>query len=96
MRTLNPRDYELVAIGAAVASNCIPCIEYHIPEARKSGLSDEQIREAVQIAEKLKQVPAKKILDAAAALLTSEKAETGNAGCGCGSASAESADACCS
>lgn len=96
MKTLNQRDYELVAIGAAVASNCVPCIEYHIPEARRAGLSDAQIREAVQIAEKLKQVPAKKILDVAAALLTSEKPETGNAGCGCGSASAESADACCS
>lgn len=69
MKELNPREHELVALGAAVASNCIPCIEYHIPEALKAGLTEAQILEAVRLADRVKQVPARKVLDAAERLL---------------------------
>lgn len=95
MRELSARDYELVAIGAAIASNCIPCIEYHIPEARKSGLTDAQILEAVLVAEKLKLVPARKVLDSAKHLLNTEPYERNNSGCGCDKAEDQSADSCC-
>ena len=76
------RDRELVAIGAAVASNCIPCIEYHIPAARKAGLDDAEIKEAVSLADKVKRVPARKVLESAKVLLrpedsTVEVADTG-------------------
>ncbi|MCP3677106.1 MAG: carboxymuconolactone decarboxylase family protein [Deltaproteobacteria bacterium] len=63
MENLSKVERELVAIGASIASNCVPCIDYHIKEARKNGISDEKIREAVDMANKVKQVPAKKILD---------------------------------
>lgn len=69
MKTLNLQEHELVALGAAIASNCVPCIEYHIPEARKAGLTEDQILEAVMLADKIKQVPARKVLDAAMCLL---------------------------
>jgi AhpD family alkylhydroperoxidase len=69
MSLLTPREHELVALGAALAANCVPCIEYHIPAARKAGLSDEQIAEAVRIADKVRQVPARKVHDAALTLL---------------------------
>lgn len=72
MERLSKRDRELAAIGAAIASNCIPCIEYHIPEARKAGLSDAQILEAVRLADKVRQVPARKVLQAASAHLGQE------------------------
>ena len=36
MSTLSLRDRELVALGAALASNCVPCIEFHVPAARKA------------------------------------------------------------
>ncbi len=62
---LNPRERELVAIGAALASNCVPCIEYHIQAARKVGLSDAEIEEAIQYADKIRRVPAAKVLEAA-------------------------------
>jgi AhpD family alkylhydroperoxidase len=65
MNILNPRERELVAIGAALASNCVPCIEFHIQEARKAGLSDAEIAEAVEFADKIKGVPADKVLEAA-------------------------------
>jgi 4-carboxymuconolactone decarboxylase len=69
MDNLSDRDKELVAIGAAIASNCVPCIEYHVPAARKAGLGDVEIKEAVSLADTVKRVPARKVLQAANALL---------------------------
>lgn len=65
MSKLTDREKELVRIGAAMGSNCIACIEYHIPQARKAGLSDDQIRMAVNIAKGVKKVPADMVLNAA-------------------------------
>ena len=69
MQRLSVRERELASIGAAIGSNCVPCIEYHIPQARMAGLSDAQILEAVRLADKVRQVPARKVLEAAKALL---------------------------
>ena len=69
MTYLSKVERELVSLGAAMGSNCVPCIEYHIPEARKAGLSDPQIAEAIQLADKVRQVPARKVLTVALALV---------------------------
>lgn len=69
MDQLNPRERELVALGAALASNCIPCIDHHIPLARKLGLTDFQIREAIELADQVRQVPARNVLAAATQVL---------------------------
>ncbi len=74
MDTLTTKERELVALGAALGSNCVRCIEYHVPEARKAGLSDQQIREAIQLADKVRQVPARKVLDTALGLVAKEAA----------------------
>jgi AhpD family alkylhydroperoxidase len=94
MTELNNTERELVAIGAAIASNCVPCIEYHIPEARKAGLTDAQIGEAVRLADRVRQVPAKKVLDAAMALLGGalESAVTGGPAASCEDAATASAE----
>ena len=65
MSHLSPRDRELVALGAAMGSNCVPCIEYHIPQARKAGLNDSEISEAIRLADRVRQVPARKVLEVA-------------------------------
>lgn len=81
---LKPRERALTALGAALASNCVPCLEYQIPAARKAGLSDAQIREAVTVADKVRRVPADKAMQTAQALL--ERCEASSApvsGCGC-------------
>ena len=39
-----PRETELVALG----SNCIPCIEHHVAQARKAGLTDAEIDAAIR------------------------------------------------
>lgn len=74
MEKLTMRERELVALGAALGSNCVPCIEFHIPEARKAGLSEGQIGEAVRLADKVRQVPAAKVLKVALEMLTAEPA----------------------
>jgi 4-carboxymuconolactone decarboxylase len=98
MNDLNHRERELVALGAALGSNCISCIEYHIPEARQAGLTDSQITEAIRLSDELRQVPARKVLDTALRMLrepspgagaegsssvkTAEAAATGKSCCG--------------
>ena len=69
MDELNHRERELVALGAAMGSNCVPCIEYHIPEARKAGLTDSQISGAIRLADKVRQVPVRRVLDTAHRML---------------------------
>ena len=59
---------ELAALGAAIGSNCEPCLKYHYAQARKLGLTNEQILVAVRIAQKVKDAPADNILDLAAKL----------------------------
>jgi len=87
MSELKIHERELVSLGAAIASNCIPCIEYHIPEARKAGLRENQIEEAIKIADKVRQVPARAVLETALAKINKGKSivtETTDGGCGCG------------
>ncbi len=53
---------ELVAIGAAIGSNCEPCFKYHYDQARKLGVSDADMRRAVDMAQMVKDTPARAIL----------------------------------
>jgi AhpD family alkylhydroperoxidase len=70
MSQLTARERELVSLGAAMGSNCVSCIEYHIPASRNAGLTEAQISEAIQLADKTRQVPARKTLDTALDLLS--------------------------
>ncbi len=49
---------ELVAIGAAIAANCEPCFKYHYDQAAKLGVSERDMRHAVDLAQKVKDTPA--------------------------------------
>jgi 4-carboxymuconolactone decarboxylase len=73
----------------------VPCIDYHIPEARKAGLSDAQILEAIQLADKIKQVPARKVVEAAKKLLIVEAPVCQDPACGCTAGEPASAPASC-
>ena len=87
MNELNNREQSLVALGAAIASNCVPCVEFHIPGAKKAGLSDLEINEAVRIADKVRRVPARTVLQTALARIESTSgsgsSEVAASGCGC-------------
>ena len=69
MSHLTAQQRELVAIGASLASNCIPCIKFHVRKGRETGLTDEVIGDAIEVAEAVRQVPARKVREAATAAL---------------------------
>ena len=71
----SPAAQELIAIGAAVAGNCIPCLKFHIAKARTLGVGDEDLARAVAIGRAVKEVPAKEILEVADVLLRGRLAE---------------------
>lgn len=39
----------LIAIGAAAAVNCRPCLEHHLPLGTAAGLSETELRQAIEI-----------------------------------------------
>ena len=104
MAELTAREQELVALGAAIGSNCVPCVEYHIPAARKAGLNDVQIAEACQLADRIKQVPARKVYETAAKLASRScgtdqvcaagQVPDGNQPGGCGADSSKASTCC--
>ncbi|OVE73334.1 hypothetical protein BVX93_01980 [bacterium B13(2017)] len=73
MKNLNNKEKELVSLGASIASNCIPCVVYHIEESRKNGITDEQIKEAIELADKIRKVPEGKVLNTALAHLENKE-----------------------
>jgi alkylhydroperoxidase/carboxymuconolactone decarboxylase family protein YurZ len=49
----NKQDIQ-IALGAAVAANCIPCFEHLFEKAKEIGLETEEIQHVVKIATKVK------------------------------------------
>lgn len=72
-----PAVEELVAIGAAIASNCSPCLDYHVGKARDLGVDDGVIRSAISTARTVKAAPARAVLRRADELLADTTAATG-------------------
>lgn len=68
---------ELVAIGAAIASNCEPCLRFHCDKARKLGVSSEDMMAAVRMAQSVKDAPARAVLQLAEKYLVRETQEAG-------------------
>jgi len=67
---------ELVAIGAAVAAGCQSCLKFHFGRARELGVSDEDMRRAVVVAEAVKETPARAVSELAARYLGIPAAES--------------------
>lgn len=75
---------ELIAIGAAIAGNCETCFKYHYNQARKLGVSKDDIIDAVNIALQVKEAPAQAMVQLAQKYLIPEGAASGSC---CGEAS---------
>ena len=58
----SPAVNELVAIGAAIAANCEPCLKYHYREAQRLGVSKADMARAVEMGAKVKDAPHESIL----------------------------------
>jgi len=64
---------ELVAIGAAIGSNCEPCFKHHYDQAHKLGVSKADMRLAVEMARRVKEAPARAILELAGKILADQE-----------------------
>lgn len=51
---MNEKTKELIAIGASVAGHCQPCLTHHLDHAKRLGIGEDDIREAVALQEKRK------------------------------------------
>lgn len=58
---LDEKTIELVALGAAIGGNCIPCLEWHYKKCLELNIPKEEIFEAIETAQKVKNVPINKI-----------------------------------
>jgi AhpD family alkylhydroperoxidase len=55
---VTPAVAELIAIGASIASNCEPCFKHHYDQARKLGVSSDDMVVAVNVGLQVKEAPA--------------------------------------
>ena len=95
----SPAVAELVAIGAAIAANCEPCLKYHYRQAQLLGVSKTDMASAVKMAVGVKDSPHQSILRLANRLTGSglSTAEAAADPC-CGAAAANDSapsDPCC-
>ncbi len=58
--SMNTKIEEMIALGAAYAVNCRPCMEFHKQKATEAGLTGEEMRAAIQVAEAVKTGASKK------------------------------------
>lgn len=66
---LDARTKELVSVSAAIAGNCLPCLEWHYKKCVEMNIPAEDIRETIETAKTVKSVPARKIEELAGSLL---------------------------
>ncbi|MDT8901680.1 carboxymuconolactone decarboxylase family protein [Anaeroselena agilis] len=81
--SLDKRTQALVSVGASVAANCHPCLEYHSARARETGLTDQEILAAAEAGRAVR-AGAAKSMDQLITRLLAEKPATAQPGCGGG------------
>ena len=65
---MDEKTKELIAIGASLAVNCHPCMEFHKKAALAAGATEEQMRAAAQVGEQVKNGAARITREKCAAL----------------------------
>jgi len=55
MDILDPKTKEFIGIAAAVAGHCQPCFDFHSAKAKELGITLEEIKAAVKIAQAVRQ-----------------------------------------
>jgi len=70
---LSTKVTELVAIGASIGGNCLPCLRYHFAEAIKNGCTIQEIEEVIKLSKMVKERPINDIYKLAEDLINREK-----------------------
>ncbi|NVM31925.1 MAG: carboxymuconolactone decarboxylase family protein [Candidatus Helarchaeota archaeon] len=55
MDILDLKTKEFIGIAASVAGHCQPCFDYHFAEAKKLGVTLEEVKATVKIAQAVRQ-----------------------------------------
>lgn len=79
---------ELIALGAAIGASCEPCFKFHYDKARKLGVANETMQEAVKIGDMVKQASSKNMLELAGRILGTQS-DGASVSPSCGGTSAE-------
>lgn len=58
---LDVRTKELIGVSAAVAGNCLPCLEWHFKKCTELNIPVEDVKETIEIAKAVKSNPIKKM-----------------------------------
>lgn len=53
-KEMDKKTEEMIALGVAYGINCTFCMEYHKKKAVKAGLTEEEMRAAIGVAEQVK------------------------------------------
>lgn len=77
----DPAVKELVAIAAAIGSNCEKCLEHHAKVARELGVAQDDLVRAVRTAKAVKDTPARSIAERADTLLGIAEEPKSDGGC---------------
>lgn len=77
------RTKALIAVGASVAANCQPCLQFHVSKALDNGSDEEELAVAIAVARAVRKGAAAK-MDDFAARLNGKAVTTAGEGCGCG------------
>lgn len=79
---MNEKLKEMIAIGASVTANCIPCIRYHLERAREVGVTEVEIKAAIQVGRMVRKGAAQKWDEEIETLLANPSGQQ-KAACGC-------------
>ncbi|HLF36871.1 MAG TPA: carboxymuconolactone decarboxylase family protein [Anaerolineales bacterium] len=76
----------LIAVGASVTANCLPCLEANISKAVENGAVESEIEQALKVGRLVRQGAATKVDDFALSRIhaTPGAVEPARAECGCG------------
>ena len=84
--SFDARTVEMIALGASVAANCHSCIQHHSAKAIDAGLSQQEIKEAMEVGRMIRKGAAlsmdKLIADLSGETLAASAPDRKNCGCG--------------
>lgn len=82
---LERRIAELVAVGASVSANCLPCVEINVARALGNGVDAREIAEAIEVGKLVRRGAAAKMDRHVSRLIgKAPEAKIPAGGCGCG------------
>ena len=81
---------ELIAIGASVTGNCVPCLRFHLKKARETGVDEAKIQTAVKIGRMVRSgaasswdEEAETLLGSGATFISTDEKSQAQKGCEC-------------